>query len=220
MGSNTALKTQSPRNLDFSISTVSGADTIPYHQDLARLRMAIFRDFPYLYEGNDTYESTYNAPYGQSSKSLFVVIKASNEVVGISTAIPMRDMDESIALILSDAGYTAASGFYLGESVLTPNFRGRGLYKKMFDLREEEARLQGHSFTAFLSVVRESDHPLKPINYIPHDTTWKSYGYTPIEAHMTFSYPTVPLPDSKNTSGWSKQGSTHDHTLQFWVKDL
>lgn len=220
MPPNSVTCTQSSHEPALSISTVRGAKTAPYHPDLARLRMDIFKDFPYLYEGNDSYEASYNALYGQSSNSLFVVIKAFNEVIGISTALPVSAMDTSIALTLKDAGYPAASGFYLGESVLSPHFRGRGLYKKMFALREEEAGLQGHSFTTFLSVVREMEHPLRPPNYVPHDTTWQSYGYTPIEAHITFAYPSVSLPDPQHVSGWSEQGAIRDHTLQFWVKEL
>jgi GNAT superfamily N-acetyltransferase len=215
MAANNSVRIQSSRDTALSITTVRGVKTKPFHQDLARLRMDIFKDFPYLYAGNSDYEATYNAIYGQSPNSLFVIVKAFNEVIGISTALPIKDMDESLAFILSDQGYPATQGFYLGESVLSPHFRGRGLYKKMFALREEEARLQGHAFTAFLSVVRENDHPLRPLNYVPHDTTWQNYGYTPTSAHITFSYPSVPLPNLKCVSGWSKHGTTHDHMLQF-----
>ncbi len=90
--------------------------------------MGIFKDFPYMHAGNSDYEATYNAVYGQSPNSLIIIIKALNEVVGISTALPMKDMDESLLHILSDKGYPAKEGFYLGESVLSPDFRGRGLY--------------------------------------------------------------------------------------------
>jgi len=41
---------------DIRIERRSGVDLIPYIADLARLRIQVFRDFPYLYDGDLGYE--------------------------------------------------------------------------------------------------------------------------------------------------------------------
>ena len=44
----------SPMSLE--IKSFSGADARPFLDDVARLRIAVFRDFPYLYDGDPDYE--------------------------------------------------------------------------------------------------------------------------------------------------------------------
>ena len=46
-----------------SIQRFVGRQVQPYIQELARLRIEIFRDFPYLYEGDLDYEAQYLQTY-------------------------------------------------------------------------------------------------------------------------------------------------------------
>lgn len=48
------------------IKIVHGTAVTPYIADLARLRIEVFRAFPYLYEGSEDYEVSYLATYAQS----------------------------------------------------------------------------------------------------------------------------------------------------------
>ena len=47
-------------------------DITPLIPDLARLRITVFRDFPYLYEGSYEYEKEYLKVYTNSSASVLV----------------------------------------------------------------------------------------------------------------------------------------------------
>ena len=42
-------------------------------EDVARLRITVFRDYPYLYDGNAKYEAEYLAVYAKSPRSIFVL---------------------------------------------------------------------------------------------------------------------------------------------------
>ena len=55
------------------IRRVSGAAIEPWLDDVARLRIAVFRDWPYLYEGDAAYERDYLAAYARSADSVFVL---------------------------------------------------------------------------------------------------------------------------------------------------
>ena len=61
---------------------------------------------------------------------------------------------------LAGTGPALTEIFYCAESVLLPEYRGRGLGHRFFDLREAHARALGRSHCAFCSVVRPADHPV------------------------------------------------------------
>ena len=47
-----------------------GVDTSSLFEELAALRIEVFRDFPYLYEGSLEYEKEYLNTYSQSADSM------------------------------------------------------------------------------------------------------------------------------------------------------
>ena len=53
--------------------TVAGAEVPPFIPALARLRIAVFRDWPYLYEGNQAYEERYLRIYADSPRAAVVL---------------------------------------------------------------------------------------------------------------------------------------------------
>ena len=58
---------------------------------LARLRIEVFRDFPYLYEGDVDYERRYLATYMASPGAVIVGAFDGTELVGAATASPLAD---------------------------------------------------------------------------------------------------------------------------------
>ena len=55
-----------------TLQSLSGAALLPCLDDVARLRIAVFRDWPYLYDGDVGYERDYLAAYAQSANSVVV----------------------------------------------------------------------------------------------------------------------------------------------------
>ena len=45
------------------VRSLTGADILPILPDLARLRIVVFRDWPYLYDGTLDYEEKYLATF-------------------------------------------------------------------------------------------------------------------------------------------------------------
>ena len=71
------------------IRPVTGFAVEPWLDELAELRIEVFRDFPYLYEGNREYERRYLDRYAQSDRSVFVLALEFNRLVGAATALPL-----------------------------------------------------------------------------------------------------------------------------------
>lgn len=167
---------------DLQVQTYSGKDVERFKNDLARLRIEIFRDFPYLYDGNFAYEEEYLDTFAKARDNVLVLAFDHDKIVGVSTGLPMDEETEDIKKPWRDAGYDPADIFYLGESVLKHAYRGQGIGLRFFEEREKHARqLNRFKLITFCRVVRPDDHPLKPEHYKPLDAFWKKRGYEPAD---------------------------------------
>lgn len=176
---------------------------------LADLRVTVFRDYPYLYQGSRDYESQYLQVYLRSPRSVAFLVWDGSHCVGASTAIPLQDEGEEVQRPFLNAGYALSRIAYFGESILLPDYRGQGLGVKFFELREAHARALGLSTCAFCAVERQHHHPARPADYVPNDAFWQRRGYIrSASITTTFSWPD--LGDSAAT----------DKPMVFWLREL
>jgi len=188
---------------------LTGAAVDAALDDLAQLRIRVFRDWPYLYDGDLDYERRYMASYRDSAGAMLVGAFAGDRLVGAATGTPMEDHAGDFAAGFDGTGYTLSSIFYCAESVLLPDCRGRGAGHAFFDAREAHARALGRRYSAFCAVIRPDDHPMRPRDYRPLDGFWRKRGYAPLPGVVAaFSWKDVGLAEST-----VKQ-------LQFWIKAL
>lgn len=177
---------------------------------LAQLRITVFRDFPYLYDGTVAYEETYLAKFVAAPGAVCVVAFDGARIVGASTGAPMAEHAAEFGQPFTARGYDLAKLFYCAESVLLKTHRGYGLGHAFFDLREAHARkLGGFTHAIFSSVVRPDDHPLRPPNYQPLDGFWAKRGYRKADG-IVASYT------------WKDIDCDHETAkhMQFWIKAL
>lgn len=194
---------------EIRISTCQGQAIAPHLDDLAQLRIEVFRDFPYLYDGSQAYEAEYLRRYAECPRSLFVLALDGERVVGASTGMPLADDVEEFRTPFEQAGYDIGRVFYYGESVLRSDYRGRGIGKAFMREREAHAQQQGFDIVAFCAVQRPADHPRRPANYQPLDGFWEAQGYHQVpELHTTFRWKDVD--DDHET----------DKPMVFWLKEL
>jgi hypothetical protein len=194
---------------ELTIVSCSGDGVQRWIPDLARLRLTVFRDYPYLYDGTLEYEQNYLKTYTQSPDALVLLALDGDAVVGASTGIPMAHETDEFKEPFVAAGYDPASIFYCGESVLLASHRGRGVYSSCFSGRENHARRLGMTWCVFCGVKRPENHPLRPANYTPLDGVWRKFGYTP-------------HPELCASFAWKDVGQPHEtpHEMMFWMKKL
>lgn len=178
-------------------------------QDLARLRIEVFRDFPYLYDGSLAYEEGYIAALAKAEDSIIVAAGDEGRIVGCATGSALLGHHEEFAAPFKEHNYDPARVFYCGESVLLPAYRGRGLGHKFFGYREAHAKERGYKFCAFCGVVRPNDHPLRPANYSPLDAFWEKRGYRKVPGMVAmFRWKDI------------DQAQESEHPMQFWLREL
>lgn len=181
------------------------AEALP---DVARLRIDVFRDWPYLYDGDADYERDYLRAY-QSPGAVVVAAMDGDRIVGAATGAPMSDHATDFDAAFADRPEPLSDIFYCAESVLLRAYRGHGLGHAFFDAREDHARALGARWSAFCSVIRPADHPMRPAHYWPLDAFWRKRGY-------------APLPGVVAQFAWKDlgQATETEKTLQFWMKSL
>lgn len=187
-----------------------GADRIPaILSHLAQLRIMVFRDWPYLYDGSAEYEERYLKRFAESPGAVLVAAWDGDRLVGASTGSPLADHDAAFQEPMERHGYAPETVFYCAESVLMPDYRGQGAGHAFFDHREEHARALGMTFSAFCAVIRPDDHPMRPAHYRPLDPFWRARGYEPLAgAHAHYD--------------WQDVGDSAESTkpMQIWLKRL
>lgn len=192
---------------DLVVKAIHGHDIEPWMTALARLRISVFREFPYLYEGSEAYEEKYLRTYAASANSLFVLALADDEVVGVSTAIPLLDAEAVFQQPFVEQQIEPSQVLYFGESVLAPAFRGMGVGHRFFDEREAFARQLGLPVTSFCAVERPLDHPARPAGYRPLHDFWRQRGYV-FHPEMQIDYPWKDVGEPTETN----------KPMRFWLR--
>lgn len=191
------------------VEPITGAQVERYLDELAALRIEVFREFPYLYDGTLDYERRYLRGYSASPRSVVVLALDGERAVGASTALPLRDHSENMTPVLAKAGFDPDRVYYFGESVLRASYRGHGIGHAFFDQREAAARRHGFTVATFCAVQRPADHPRKPSSYVPHDAFWRKRGYEP-RADIVATFEWRDLDESVESP----------KPMMFWVKEL
>ena len=191
------------------VRALTGADLAAALEDVARLRISVFRDWPYLYDGDLEYERDYLAAYRDSPGAIVVGAFDGKRLVGAATGTPMADHAAEFAAPFAKVAVPMADIFYCAESVLLPDYRGHGLGHAFFDLREAHARGLGATHAAFCSVVRPDTHPMRPQGARSNDAFWRKRGYAPLLGVMAEFH-------------WKDLGESAETVkpLQFWMRDL
>ena len=177
--------------------------------EIARLRIEVFRDFPYLYDGDRDYEARYLAKYLESPGAVLIGAFAEGSMVGAATAAPLTDHFEAFERPFRERGFDPAEFLYFGESVLERRWRGRGIGVAFFREREAAACAAGYAATVFSAVLRPPDHPSRPAGHVELDGFWRNRGYRRVDGLLThFSWKDVG--DEVET----------EKPMEFWMKRL
>jgi GNAT superfamily N-acetyltransferase len=191
-----------------TVRRVGGARLGPWLDDVARLRLVVFRDWPYLYDGDLGYERDYLSAYAKSADSVFVLAFDGDRVVGAATGLPLADDTDAFQRPWRDAGRPVGEVFYFGESVLLPEYRGRGIGHRFFDEREAHARGLGRfGLTAFCAVDRPAHDSRRPVGHRGNDAFWTKRGYVRqhgLTVRLAWQEIGEPTPSEKPLTFWTR----------------
>ena len=189
---------------------LSGRAALSYVAELGSLRIRVFREFPYLYDGDMAYEKKYLESYFSCPQSIVVMAIDGGRTVGATTGMPLTDAETEWQAPFDAHGIPKAKVFYFGESVLLPEYRGQGVGQAFFDYREAfAASLPQIATTAFCAVKRAADDPRRPTGYRPLDNFWGKRGYHKV-------------PELTTSFHWKEvdEVSASAKTMEFWLREF
>lgn len=199
-----------PKPTKLTLETLTGEAITPYLAALAALRIEVFRDWPFIYDGNPAYEEKYLQTYIAAERAAVVVAFDGDAVIGAATCLPLNAEPAHVQQPFIANGLDPRDYFYFGESVLQKEYRGRGIGVGSFQAREAQARsFNSYKSTAFCAVQRPGEHPLRPADFVPLDAFWGKRGY-------------IKQPQLQCKMSWTDRGETQqsEKTLTFWSKTL
>lgn len=200
--------------MNFTIELCAGKDVKKYLELVSKFRIKLFAKYPYLYKGDLEYEKKYIDSYANNTQSTIAAAKIDQEIIGLSTGIPLISESE----ILSEADSLFKNQhidpkkiYYYGEIMVLPKFRGHNISSRLLNAQDELIKTWGYTHVSLLTVVREKNHPLQPINYKSTDIVWEKMGYHKTGLQLKFYWPTF------QNDGTIKE---EDHVLELWLREI
>ena len=150
-----------------------------YIEKIALLRLQVLLEFPYLYEGKINFEKDLLKTYSNSANSLAGLLLHDDEVVGVTTCIPLSEESDEMQRMFTNQGYDTKRIFYFGESLIDKKYRNFDVMREFFK-RMEEHVFDVHpqsEYAVFGSIKRSKNHSLYTSSYKELTDFWSDLGY-------------------------------------------
>lgn len=185
-----------------------GQEIVELIPEIARLRIEVFVEYPFLYEGDLDYEMRYLNKFTKIKDAIAVAALDGDQLVGVSTGYPFIYEDKNLQKVFLDAGRNPEEYFCYGESVLSKPYRGQGIGNAFYKEREKHVNGLGKfSSICFFTSKRPLDDKRRPSDYRPLDGLWKKWGFVKHDELLgTVSYKEI---------GEEEESSKE---MVFWIK--
>lgn len=190
----------------------TGESILAYTNTLAEWRIKYFKEFPYLYDGNFDYESTYVHHYHSEKDGMILTVEDEGKIVAIATGIALLSefdiFSSSIEALKQFVNIDTCA--YLGEIIISEEYRAKGLSRKMITAQENHYKSLGYTHCCFLTVIR-TNHPLQPQDYTEPSIYWHSLGYKKTNIITSYSWPTIQHDEAVIEM---------ENEMVYWIKEI
>lgn len=166
------------------IEVIGGEKIRDVIDELGNFRITIFKEYPYLYDGDLDYERKYLSRYSSISDSILLLVRDKEGILGASTGIPIVNDEPEFTEPFKDKNIGEI--FYIGELMIRKDNRSKGigtlLLKNMLDLINKNQ----FKTVCLYTVDRGNSHPLKPDFYQSPDSLWRKFGFEKHSSHIVY----------------------------------
>ena len=188
---------------------VKGQEILPYKEAVADVGLAVFREYPYFFEGTVSEYLDYLLMGANSKHSLFVIAEQDNQVIGVIWGVPVVDYTLDMIHMFSTHGIEPSKLFYLSGLTVLRDYRGRDVGYILYRKFENEVKKQGiYPLLTYCEVIQSSDRA-SPIDYVGLDSYASRIGF-------------VKHPELMCYWSWREVDSLQikEHPMVFWIKNL
>jgi GNAT superfamily N-acetyltransferase len=196
-------------SMEISEQLLTGTAIAGILDEVAMLRLEIFQEYPYLYQGRREDELTYLGTYAESPDACVILAYHEQAVVGAVAGMPLIHEDAQMRDAFAGTTFPHNEVYYVGELLFRPAYRNCGLGQKLLDRLESRIRSLGrYRHLTCATVERPDDHPLRPRDYTPITRFLARTGFVRLSGVTTHFI-------------WRETDSVkRDHPMQFWIKEL
>src|SRR3990167_6780442 len=91
---------------------IRGSGKTSYLEEMAKLRLEVFCQWPYLYDGDLEMERKYLKMYKDSADSFWILSKEGDKIIGGITGIPLKDAMGDIRKPFEEKGFEVSHRYY------------------------------------------------------------------------------------------------------------
>jgi len=195
---------------DIHVRSFTGSGLKPYLHSIAKLRMEVFKDYPYFEEPNLEKETHYLKTISSCKETIGVLIFDHTTLVGVSLGCPLSIEEPALLRPFKERRADIDSFFYFGDSCLLKHYRGRGIGHHFFDAREAHVA-HFKKFKRICFCVPDCLEPedIQPKDFVPLVDFWRKRGY-------------IHHPEMKCYLNWKKIDKAHpsEQQMSFWIKEV
>jgi GNAT superfamily N-acetyltransferase len=191
----------------FSISLLVEHAITEYIDTIAKLRIDIFKEFPYLYDGDLHYEQNYLKKFSHAKDAIAVILKADDEVVGVVTGLPLRYEEDAMQRPWKETNFNIDTIYYFSEILLYADYRNQGLGKELLNTAQEWIE-SARKYNFFTLATVDRDRSLAPDGYQPSNNFWIDHGYNKLNdivSHISWRDIHKDQEDAKPMLFWIKK---------------
>lgn len=170
--------TSSPNSSSIQLKTLQFHDVEPLWPQIVKLMDAVYMEYPNLYDGaGDGYD--YNLDVFRKARDThFCLIFDGPKIVGFIGSMCMEDAVTSYMKHLTAKNIPLQSKYYIGETVILPEYRGKGLGKKLHEAAETHARHLDYSEFWLCTLDESRVTTPAPAKYSSGEKFWRNRGFT------------------------------------------
>ncbi|MES2122596.1 MAG: hypothetical protein V4492_07465 [Chlamydiota bacterium] len=195
---------------DIHVRTFTGTALKPYLHSLAKLRMEVFKEYPFFEEPDLYREMQALRRIASLKESVGVLIFDGITLVGSALGYPLEFEEPAVIKPFEEKHLDIHAYYLFTESLLLKSYRSRGIGHHFFDAREAHVSYnKKYKHICFYIPDIAQNMELKPEDTLPLFDFWRKRGY-------------VPHHEMKFALQWTAIGEAHpsDKQMSFWIKDL
>lgn len=190
---------------------LQGAEIAKYTDDFIKICHQIYREYPYLYSGDDAGYDEYVRSYAGIDNSIACFALDGDKVIGICSGMPLQESRPSYQKAFVSLGIDVTPIFYLGEIILLKEYRNQKIGSQLYSQVEQVVINDGRYEKIALCKVEVSQEDFKR----PDDYKFSEF---PLCYKLGFSK----HPEICYDGYWTNVGESIEspHHMVFWIKDI
>jgi predicted acetyltransferase len=193
-----------------TICVLRGKELLSHLPELAKLRAIIFREYPYLYEVDPTFETSYLHLFANAPNTILVVAKMKDQVIGILSGLPLMYAQKEIQQAFDLSDREMGQHYALCEILVAKEHRSKRIGSLLYNEFESHLKKMNlYKKLVLWQIIKNLHDPKRPSDYFSLDHFWHKNGF-------------IKQPNLHCDLKWKEISQKEEtlHRFEFWEKDL